>query len=433
MCVRSPCACAGTLVLMRRVVAIFACAMLGLAAADLETLFRGSHDHAAIDYHAESLKDPIAAFNVKAGEGSATPRFDGRSGYLRAVLEALDVPVESQIAVFSKTSLQAHIIGPRNPRMIYFNDRVVVAWVRGEPFVEAAAQDPERGVIFYTLDQQPVARPQFKRDNTCLTCHESLSSVGVPGMLLRSVYPAPDGAPLRHLGDFQVDHRTPVEHRWGGWYVTGKFGAVHHIGNGVVRDIARPDAMVTNATLNLDSLEGKFEPSGYLSQYSDVAALMVFEHQMRMMNLFTRLGWETKLSVSEGQGAVTATLARDLARDVVDYMMFVDEAPLTGWVRSTSGYGARFAAQGPRDAKGRSLRDLDLERRLMRYRCSYMIYAPVFDALPEGAKVAVYARMWEILGGAVKSPLGLEERRAIVEILRATKAGLPAYFKSVTR
>jgi hypothetical protein len=412
---------------MRRALVIFACAIL-CAAADLETLFRGGRDNPVIEYFTMPLTDPVAGLNQKLHEGSVTLRYDGASGYLRAVLDALDVPVESQLAVFSKTSLQAPIIGPRNPRMIYFNDRVVVAWVRGEPFVEVAAQDPRQGVIFYTLDQFPTQNPQLQRDNTCLTCHESLATVGVPGMLVRSVYTAPDGAPLRHLGNFLVDHRSPVEQRWGGWYVTGKFGAVHHIGNAVVRDMSRPDAMVTNATLNVESLAGKFEPAGYLSAYSDVAALLVFEHQMRMMNLLTRLGWETRLAARESQAAA-GKLARDLARDVVDYLLFIEEAPLTGWVRSTSGFDTRFATKGPRDAKGRSLRELELEHRLMRYRCSYMIYSPAFDALPEAAKVAVYGRMWEILGGTVKSPLPVEERRAIVEILRATKAGLPSYFR----
>ena len=288
---------------MRRLLAIFASVFLCAAAADLETLFRGGLDHPAIEYQTRAPKDGIAILNQRLREGSVSLRFGAAGGYLRSVLEALDVPVESQMAVFSKTSLQKQLIGPRNPRTIFFNDRVAVAWVRGEPFVEVAAQDPEQGVVFYKLDQRPSAIPQFNRDNSCLTCHESLSTLGVPGMLVRSVYPAPDGAPLRQLGDFQVDHRTPIQHRWGGWYVTGKFGAVHHIGNGVVNDIERPDAMVTDATLNLDSLDGKFDPAGYLSRYSDVAALLVFEHQMHMMNLLTRVGWEIRLSVHEGASA----------------------------------------------------------------------------------------------------------------------------------
>ena len=411
---------------------VIACAAAG-AAGDLEGLFRGGLDHPAIGYPSRPSKDAVAQLNRKLREGAATLQFDIGTGYLRAVLEALGTPVESQMAVFSKTSLQAPLIGPRNPRTIFFNDTVVVAWVRGEPFVEAAAQDAEQGVIFYTLDQRAADVPQFTRRDSCLTCHESYASLGVPGMLVRSVYPAPDGAPLRQLGDFEIDHRTPLEQRWGGWYVTGKFGAVHHLGNGVVLDPARPETMVTNATLNLDSMAGKFDLSGYPSRFSDVAALLVFEHQMRMMNLLTRIGWEVRLALHEGRADATANVVRETARELVDYLLFVNEAPLTGWVRSTSGFGARFSAQGPHDGSGRSLRELDLERRLMRYRCSYMIYTPAFDALPAPVKEATYRRMWDVLRGAQRSPLELAERRAIVEILRETKKGLPDYFQGVTR
>jgi hypothetical protein len=406
---------------------------VAVEAGDLDGLFRGGLEHPAIEYATRPPRDAIAELNRKLREGAATLQFQSGSGYLRPVLEALGVPVESQMAVFSKTSLQGPIIGPRNPRTIFFNDTVVVAWVRGEPFVEAAAQDPAQGVIFYTLDQRAAELPQFTRRDSCLTCHESYSSLGVPGMLVRSVFPASDGAPLRQLGDFQTDHRSPVEQRWGGWYVTGKFGAVHHLGNAVVTNAAWPEAMVTNETLNLESMAGKFDVSGYLSPYSDVAALLVFEHQMRMMNLLTRAGWEVRLALHEGRADAVTQVSRETAREVVDYLLFVDEAPLTGWVRSTSGFAAKFSAQGPRDRNGRSLRDLDLERRLMRYRCSYMIYAPAFDALPAEAKTAIYQRMWDVLRGAERSPLGLAERRAIVEILRATKKGLPDYFSDVTR
>ena len=72
--------------------------------------------------------------------------------------------------------------------------------------------------------------------------------------------------------------------------------------------------------------------------------------------------------------------------DLVDYLLFVDEAPLKRPVRGTSGFAERFAAAGPRDAQGRSLRDFDLQRRLFKYPCSYMIYSEAFDALPATAK-----------------------------------------------
>jgi hypothetical protein len=118
--------------------------------------------------------------------------------------------------------------------------------------------------------------------------------------------------------------------------------------------------------------------------------------------------------------------------ELVDYLLFVDEAPLPAGVRGTSGFAAAFAARGPRDPKGRSLRELDLTNRLFRYPCSYLIYSPAFDALPARAKSAVYGRLASVLSGQVPGEpyarLSPADRRAIAEILRATKPGLPAQF-----
>src|SRR5205823_12956161 len=121
-----------------------------------------------------------------------------------------------------------------------------------------------------------------------------------------------------------------------------------------------------------------------------------------------------------------------------DYLLFLDEAPLTDRVRGSSAFAQRFAAAGPRDAKGRSLRELDLTRRLMKYLCSYLIYSDAFDALPASAKDPIYRRMWEVLSGEdsgarYRTALSLADRQAIVEILRDTKQDLPPYFQTVSR
>jgi hypothetical protein len=108
----------------------------------------------------------------------------------------------------------------------------------------------------------------------------------------------------------------------------------------------------------------------------------------------------------------------------VDYLLFVDEAPLDG-VTGTSGFAQSFSARGPRDSKGRSLRDLDLKRRLFKYPCSYMIYSPAFDQLPAAAKRAIYERMWAVLSGGERAPkyarLSPADRDQILEILGETK------------
>jgi hypothetical protein len=399
------------------------------AAGDLEGLFPGELDHPAIGYATRPARDTVAELNLEIRHGLAQLKFDGTSGYLRSVLQALDVPIESQMLVFSKTSLMQAIINPRNPRSIFFNDSVAVAWVRGEPYVEVAAEDPQRGTIFYTLNQTPVEQPQFVRSNDCLTCHLSHASLGVPGMMVRSVFPASNGSPVRQLGDYLSDHRSPWTERWGGWYVTGKNTALKHMGNAVFTNSDQALSMFGNDT---ESLAGEFDTDGYLSPYSDIVALMVFEHQMHAINLFTRVGWEVRLALYDHSDS-TSRILIDTARELADYLLFIDEAPISGNVRGSSGFTGKFSAQGPRDSQGRGLRQLDLQRRLMRYPCSYMICSKAFDSLPDEAREATYKRMWQILSGAEKGDryarLSLADRQAVIEILRETKKGLPDYFR----
>jgi hypothetical protein len=419
---------------------------LGAFFATLAGAFVASPDHPAIQYNTAPVTDPVAQLNRKIQDGKVQLKFEDARGYLRSALEALDIPIESQMLVFSKTSLQMHLIHPRNPRSIFFNDHVVVAWVPGEPFVEVAAEDPRQGVIFYGLNQARSDLPMFRRRDDCVTCHDSYSSLGVPGMLLRSVFPATDGTQLRQFGDTVSDHRTPLEERWGGWYVTAKQGPARHRGNAMVTDLERPEA-IANEKGNIQSLEGKFDTSRYLSHYSDIVALMIFEHQLHLINLFTRYGWDVRAASYEEnlvsafatsghpESTLTYRLLRDGAAEIADYMLFVDEAPLTARIQGTSGFAEKFSAQGPRDRNGRSLRQLDLETRLMRYPLSYMIYSEAFDALPPDAREAAYRRMWRILSGEEKDSkytrLSRADRKAIVEILRDTKPNLPDYFQPV--
>jgi hypothetical protein len=379
------------------------------AAAALDDVFSADPDHPAIGYSTRPLTDPVAALNSRLDEDKVHLRFEDESGYLRSVLDALGIPVESQLVVFSKTSLQKPLISPTNPRTIFFNDTVSVAWVRGEPFVEAASQDPRQGMIFYTLDQRESEAPQFKRRiEPCVSCHVSFGTLGVPGMVAKSVFARPDGGPIFEAGS--TDHRTPVERRWGGWHVTGAQGIARHMGDAAAPDADNPETLAPAAVF--------IDARVYLSQESDAAALAVFDHQMRMMNLLTRAGWDARIAPE---------LAAAMAREVVDYMLFANEAPLG--IKSKSAFARSFESRGQRDSKNRSLRDLDLNRRLLRYPCSYMIYAPVFDALPDISRAAIYAGLWKVLSGEEPSRLTLADRTAIVEILQETKPGLPDYFQ----
>ena len=399
---------------------------------DVDKGFVPEPDDPAIEYSSRPTTDAVAILNREIKGGRVRLRFDSKQGYLPSVLEALHVPIESQMAVFSKTSVQRERINPHNPRTLFFNDFAAIGWVRGG-FIEVAVQDPRQGVIFYTLAQMPIEKPQFTRNNECLTCHNSNNAMGVPGMLVRSQFTAPNGATMPWLGNYISDHRSPLEERWGGWYVTGKTGRMRHMGNAVVTDGTKPESIVTDQDLNLASLARRFDTDAYLSPYSDIVALMVFEHQMHMMNLLTRIGWQARYLLRNGSvhDIQTSGLSAS-AQDLVDYMLFVDEAPLPNKIEGSSGFVEKFSAEGPRDSLGRSLRQFDLEQHLMRYPCSYMIYSGVFDALPSEAKDAVYQRMWLILSGAMTDTkyarLSPADRQAVLEILRETKEGLPSYF-----
>jgi hypothetical protein len=432
-----------------RVARLF-CFMLAVPAAALPQLndrLGPELDHPAIHYRDGALRDPVSQLIVRLQSGNARLQFDSPHGYLRSLIDVLNIPVESQIAVFSKTSLQKDLIEPRNPRSIFFNDSVSVAWMFGG-FIELASHDPERGIIFYTLSQQPSAPPRFERRNDCLNCHFSDHSLGVPGMVISSMFTAPDGRPLLILGgSLVVDHRTPVEERWGGYYVTGGTGAIRNLGNAMFTGGASAfQSAITAGTLRLSSLKGKFDTRNYLWPYSDVAALMVFDHQMHMHNLITRVGWEIRAGHydTEHKKAVDMrALLRDTAKEFVDYLFFIDEAPLSSAIAQASGsppqlssaFAAKFAAEGPRDRQGRSLRDLDLRTRLFRYPCSYMIYSEVFETMPAEAKEAIYQRMWQVLSGGIQEKkyahLSHADRRVITEILRDTKKGLPVYFQPI--
>jgi hypothetical protein len=422
------------------VVAVAACVYLATASASGQRtdVFVESRDHPAIAYGTSPVHDAVTALNDRLRQGTAHLAFDAETGYLKSTLAALNVPVQSQALVFSQTSAQAARIGPRNPRAIYFNDTVQVGWVRGADILEVAAEDPRQGVVFYTLEQRPAAKPAFARQDGCLECHLTWDTLGVPGIMVLSTFRMSDD-PHEYASGLVVDHRTPIDRRWGGWYVTGTAGTTQHLGNVPVIVPAAELAKPKQPTPRLDSIEGLVDAHDYLSTKSDVVALMVLEHQTRMTNLLTRIGWEARVASHSEPAAAAAERAVDVparvadaARELVDYMLFVREAPLAGRVVGSSGFAEYFSAQGPRDSKGRSLRQLDLEKRLMRYPCSYMIYAPAFDALPAVAKEAVYARMWRVLSGEeagkAYARLAADDRRAIVEILRDTKKDLPPYF-----
>ncbi len=358
----------------------------------------------------------------RLNSGQAHLEFEEKTGYLESLLRELKIPLSSQTLVFSKTSLQMQRISPKHPRALYFGNDVYVGMVRGGP-LELAAVDADKGAVFYLLDQRKTAQPRFVRKNEeCLNCHFSMNTDSIPGFLTRSVFVDPTGSEGcgDRSGRIRLQESAPL--RWGGWYVTGTHGASRHLGNEIAKGSAHKIDVERGA--NVTDLKGRLDLSPYPVQSSDLVALMVLNHQVKMHNLITRLGCDARLDRPELPSTVERTLR---------YMLYADEPMLRDRAAGTSPFRAEFEAIGPRDAHGRSLRELDLERRLFRYPCSFLIYSDSFDALPGKAKELLYRRLWEVLSGQDQSPayaaLTTADRRAVLEILAATKPSLPAYFR----
>jgi hypothetical protein len=432
---------------MRKFLLLPATLLAAYAFADLDGSYILPRDHAAIQYGAAPVHDRIATFQEQLRAGKVKLDFRDRHGYLDAVLKALDVPVSSQVLVYSKTSFQAPRISPRMARALYFNDDVYVGWVPGGDVLEFAAQDPQQGVIFYTMDQEAGVKARVDRRDECLQCHASGGTLGVPGIVVRSVFVERSGMPLFQAGGFVTDHRSPLSQRWGGWYVTGTHGSQRHMGNVYAEDRDHPDQLDRENGANVTDLKSRIDIGAYLGGHSDIVALMVLEHQTRMTNLITRVNYETRMAIHEQQ-AINKSLGEpadrlsDSARRRIDnaaealvkYMLFADEAPLEGPVKGTSTFARDFEARGPRDRKGRSLRDLDLKSRMFRYPCSYSIYSAAFDGLPAVVRDRIYRRLHEVLTGVDQTPLyarlAAADRSAIYEILRETKGDLPEYWRT---
>ncbi len=356
----------------------------------------------------------------------------GGRGYLDSLLDALGIPTSSQTLVFSKTSAQFRLISPANPRAIYFNDDVYVGWVPDGPFLEVSAATADGAAVFYTLAQDPKQPASLVPDTqgSCLQCHDSARSDGVRGHVLRSVYPDPEGMPYFGQGSVDVRPSTPLAERWGGWYVTGKTGGVHR-GNAVITSEDRTAQLDQGPGVDIIDLTGRFSIGRYLTPHSDVVAHLVLTHQVRMHNAIALAAREARTalayrdSVKERFGELSestlASVQRRIERpaeQLVKELLFLEEAALTGPVTGTSTFAADFAAMGPRDDQGRSLRELDLNTRLLKYRCSWLIYSDAFDGMPKETKDYVYRRLDELLTG--------DEGEAIREILIATKPAAAA-------
>jgi hypothetical protein len=305
----------------------------------------------AIAYVKTEARNPVADLQAKLRRGDIKLKSDFAHGYLLAVLKALDVPVSSQVLVFSKTSLQSPRIGPRLPRAIYHNDDVAVGWVRGGDALELSAVDAHKGALFYTLNQGAGDHPLIAARGDCLLqCHHGAYTSGVPGLIVRSVHVDRAGEQILDAHHYMSDDRNPFEHRWGGWYVTGLTGTQQHMGNQWVENPEDADEMNLADGTNITDLRRYFDTDAYLRPDSDIVSLMVLEHQTRFANLVTRLDWETRIALSKGADLRGID---PYVEELVKYMLFADEAPLKAPITGYSGYAKEFSQRGPRESHGR--------------------------------------------------------------------------------
>jgi hypothetical protein len=397
-------------------------------------------EHPAIQYAVRPTRDPVASLDQSLNGGQKSLAYREAGGYLQSALDALRIPAESQLLVFSKTGIQRRATSPRNPRAIFFNDSTVVGYIPGARYLELAAHDPQQGVVFYTIDQTITSKTEITRRTDCLNCHVSGSTSEVPGLITRSMFTDENGDVMPQLGSFVVDHRTPLPHRWGGWFVTGNYvtppyGGISHMGNVTTTMHPTSGPATTSNEVLIAWLNSAPVSRGYHGPDSDIAALMVFDHQRHAVNLLTRLNWEARVAEAEGAADFARGPLSALVHTLVDYLLFVDEEPPPARVTPRAGFAERFTATGKRDKRGRSLRELNLTTRLLQYRCSYMIDTVAFEQLPTAAKQAVYRRLYEVLSArdtaAPYAHLSPDDRRTIFEILRETKPDLPESFQSL--
>ena len=386
--------------------------MIGVACADEPTRVEITsplpYGPAPINYFAESTDDAIARLQQRLDEQAIS--FENRpdSGYLLDLLQALEVPVESQTLVFSKTSVNQSLIKPSSPRAIYFNEDVTIGWVPHSAVIEITLQDAQKGTVFYTLPQRmgddDAMKPKFRRDTRCTACHVSAKTLNVPGHILSSFLTDRRGQPRE--GFSSINHTSDFEKRWGGWYVSGLAPNLVHLGNVIgEEDIARhkTDPTFRGAVSDLASL---VDLKSYPTAHSDIVALLVLDHQMHFLNLVNRVRLEHALNRRS-----------DAEEQLVRYALMEDEAPLTGPITGSTKFAEVYQALGPRDAQGRSLRQLDLKTKLFQHSLSPLVTSHSFQSLPDAVKTRLLKQLDE--------HLATRHDHTARDIARKTVAGWP--------
>jgi hypothetical protein len=287
--------------------------------------------------------------------------------------------------------------------------------------------------------------PTLNRDRSCLNCHAGSSNNSLPGVMIRSVYPQNTGLPLFQAGSYHTRQDSPIEERWGGWYVTGEVEECGHLGN-TLAHADRRDVEVTLLPMTeepVSALDEFFNAEPYLNGgSSDVVSLMMLEHQVGTHNLLIEANLTTQNTLYrhvEMQKAfgepIDAPLSETnqrilgrLADKVLEQMLYADEYVLPAGVEGSTAFQDAFQKNQRENSEGRSLKDFRLYERLMKYRCSHLIYSEAFTNLPEEIHSRILDKLHSILTEPDSWPdfahLSDSEREDILAIVSETVPNL---------
>jgi hypothetical protein len=377
------------------------------------------------EYDTRPVEDRFTRFLAQWDAGQA-PGIDlsGDLPFLQSLLKQLDVPVSSQMLVFTATSLQKGLISARNPRALYFNDDTYVGFVpRGR--IEVISLDPTLGGVFYIFDRlQPPRRPIVRRSGECMNCHAPRHMENVPGLVVESVIPGLTGGGERAFRREQSGHGIPLSDRFGGWHLTGTGESMPK--NWANQLLVRKNGEATEVP---NPPGERCDLARYPLPTSDLLAQLLHEHQIGFVNRALQAGYRYRELTATG--SVDDAALTELSALLLRYLLFTDEAPLVPGMVGESPFAADFTSAGKRDSAGRSLRDLDSQTRLLRYRCSYMIYSAAFTGLPTPLRQRVLRDLAAALdGGPAGSHLATDERSAVRQILTATMPEFAAIQRS---
>ena len=395
---------------------------LSCAAAEYAAFEKSPHD-----YWTRPLTDRFTRIKADLESGRLALDTTSERACLLSLLKALDVPASSQMLVFSTTSLQLRFITPQNPRALFFSEDLYIGYIPGAR-IEIVSLDPALGGIYYIFDLPLAGQPvRVERSDRCMNCHAKEDTGDVPGLVVKSVLPSPAGGSVTAYRIGKSGHSIPFADRFGGWYLTGKHNIAQHWGNAIGR--------YNSGVLQKIPIEpGKhFDFARYPAATSDILPQLLHEHQVGFVNRVVEATYLTRTHLAASGGNLTPQQSTELdekARAITRYILFADEVPLpAGGIEGDATFRADFARNRRPAKDGTSLKDLDLHTRLLRHRCSYMIYSAVFTGLPPEMKQRIHRHLATALSETKPAPeyayLPAPEKRAIRTILQATLPDFP--------